>query len=451
MVSANTLLKKIVNVNHCVIDSASFDYEDDTTLILNIYLHPFKSYADRCPHCSKRCPFYDTLREERTCRALDLGGVKVYLHSFVKRICCKEHGVVKAAVPWAYHHSKFTKDFDITAAYLAMNINRSTAAKYLRCDWGTIMRCISRTREVLEPDMDRRIDGLVNIGIDETSYRKGHSYMTVVVNHDTNTVVWCDLGHSKETLSRFFEKLNPKQRDSIKTVTGDGARWIYARINQYIPHVTRCIDGFHVVSWATDAMDTIRKELYQEQNRESKALLKDIDKKDKSPFTSKMYAKADKIKDDAKKIKGSTYTFGKAPEHLTKSQQLQLEYISNTHVKLYRAYKLKELLRLTFKFTNVEKAKLNLKSFFFKATHSRIPVFKDLAYKIRRHEENILHTIETQISNARVESINNKIKLLIRKSYGFRNIQNMINMIMLGCSKIIIPLPNRGGCGLKVA
>ena len=150
-----------------------------------------------------------------------------------------------------------------------------------------------------------------------------------------------------------------------------------------------------------------RLHLLLEQNRESKALLKDIDKKDKSPFTSKMYAKADKIKDDAKKIKGSTYTLGKAPEHLIKSQQLQLEYISNTHIKLYRAYKLKELLRLTFKFTNVEEAKLNLKSFFFKATHSRIPVFKDLAYKIRRHEENILHTIETQLSNARVESINN--------------------------------------------
>ena len=114
MVSAITLLKKIVNVNHCVIDCASFDYEDDTTLILNICLHPFKSYADRYPHCSKRCPFYDTLSEERTWRALDLGGVKVYLHSFVKRICCKEHSIVTAAVHWAYHHSKFIKDFDMT-------------------------------------------------------------------------------------------------------------------------------------------------------------------------------------------------------------------------------------------------------------------------------------------------------------------------------------------------
>ena len=82
---------------------------------------------------------------------------------------------------------------------------------------------------------------------------------------------------------------------------------------------------------------------------------------------------------------------------------------------------------------------------------SRIKVFKELAYKIRRHEEHILNTIETTLSNARVESINNKIKLFIRKAYGFRNIQNMLDMLLLGCSNILIPLPNRGGTGLKVA
>ena len=74
-----------------------------------------------------------------------------------------------------------------------------------------------------------------------------------------------------------------------------------------------------------------------------------------------------------------------------------------------------------------------------------------LAHKIRRHEEHILNTIETKLSNARVESINNKIKLFIRKAYGFRNIQNMLDMLLLGCSNILIPLPNRGGTGLKVA
>lgn len=83
------------------------------------------------------------------------------------------------------------------------------------------MRCISRAREFLEPDLKKRYEELVNIGIDETSYRKGHNYVTVVVNHDTNTVVWCALGHSAETLSKFFEELTQEQRDSIKCVTGD--------------------------------------------------------------------------------------------------------------------------------------------------------------------------------------------------------------------------------------
>ena len=99
----------------------------------------------------------------------------------------------------------------------------------------------------------------------------------------------------------------------------------------------------------------------------------------------------------------------------------------------------------------LKEAKAELKSFLWRATHSRIHVFKELAYKIRRHEEHIINTIETKLSNARVEAINNKIKLFLRKAYGFRNIQNMLDMILLGCSNIFIPLPNRGGKGLKVA
>lgn len=95
--------------------------------------------------------------------------------------------------------------------------------------------------------------------------------------------------------------------------------------------------------------------------------------------------------------------------------------------------------------------KAELDSFFWRATHSRIEVFKELDHKIRRHEEHILNTIESKLSNARDESINNKIKLFIRKAYGFRNILNMLDMIMLGCSNILIPLPNRGDTRQKLA
>ena len=94
-------------------------------------------------------------------------------------------------MPWSYPGSRFTKDFDMTATFLAMNINKKVAAEYLRCDRHTIMRCISRVREVLDHDIKKRYDGLVNIGIDEISYRKGHNYVTTVVNNNTNAVVWC--------------------------------------------------------------------------------------------------------------------------------------------------------------------------------------------------------------------------------------------------------------------
>ena len=125
--------------------------------------------------------------------------------------------------------------------------------------------------------------------------------------------------------------------------------------------------------------------------------------------------------------------------------------IANTNPRLFRGDKLKEQLRLALKYPDLEEAKAELRSFFWRTTHSRIQVFKELAYKIRRHEKHILNTIETQLSNARVEAINNKIKFFLRKAYGFRNFQNMLDIILLGCSKNIIPLSNRCGKGLKVA
>ena len=111
--------------------------------------------------------------------------------------------------------------------------------------------------------------------------------------------------------------------------------------------------------------------------------------------------------------------------------------IANTNPRLFLGYKLKEQLRLALKYPDLEEAKAELKFFFWRAAHSRIQVFKELAYKIRQFEKHILNTIETQLSNARVEAINNKIKLFLRKADGFRNIQNMLDMILLGCSNIL--------------
>nr|CDL66525.1 unnamed protein product [uncultured bacterium] len=452
MVSADRIIKKCLSVNNVVIDRYELDEDETGATVLKVFLHPLKSHSDRCPICGKRCQVYDRSCVYRKWRALDTCGTKVELYSFTTRVCCKEHGIKTASVPWAYPNSRFTKDFDITATFLAMNINKKVASEYLRCDWHTIMRCISRVRNILEPDIKTRYNGLVSIGIDETSYRKGHKYVTTVINHDTNTIVWCAPGHNAEVLSQFFEDLTEEQRMNIKSVSGDGAKWIDTCIEKYIPHAKRCIDAFHVVTWGMDALDTLRKDIWREQRADYKAKDRQLNRKRGKPKKSDTESKKlNEAKAKATEIKTSAYALGKAPENLTSNQAARLEMIANTNPKLFRGYKLKEQLRLALKFSDLKEAKDELKSFFWKATHSRIQVLKELAYKIRRHEEHILNTIETQLSNARVEAINNKIKLFIRKAYGFRNIQNMLDMIMLGCSNILIPLPNRGGKGLKVA
>jgi len=452
MVSASTLLKKFANVNHSVIDSYEFEQNFQEEVILKINLHPQKAYSNCCPVCGCRCKVYDRSPDTRMWRALDCGGIIIELHSPTCRVKCPLHGVKTASVPWAFHDSGFTKDFDMMATFLAMNINRSVAAEFLRCDWHTVMRCISRARNFLEPDLKKRYEGLENIGIDETSYRKGHSYITVVVNHDTNTVVWCAPGHSTEVLSKFFEELTEEQRQKIKCVSGDGAKWIDACIEKYIPHAKRCVDGFHVVTWAMEALDELRKEAWREAFSNQKALTKEIKRgKGRPSKQDKASKKLSDAKTKATEIKTSTYTLGKAPENLTPNQFERLQMIARTNPKLFRGYTLKERLRMALKMSTRDEAKSELATFFWKATHSKISVFKELAHKIRRHEEHILNTIDSKLSNARVESINNKIKLFIRKAYGFKNIQNLLDMILLGCSNILIPLPNRGDLGLKVA
>ena len=134
---------------------------------------------------------------------------------------------------------------------------------------------------------------------------------------------------------------------------------------------------------------------------------------------------------------------GKAPENLTELQQLRLERVAALDPRLYRAYVRKEELRRILHMTDVDAAEKGLKDWLWWASHSRIPEFIELGKKIRRHRPHILDTIAMQVSNARVEAINNVIKLIIRRAFGFQNVENMISLVLLVCSNLTIPLPNR--------
>lgn len=444
MTSANTLLKNILDVKGAVVQGADFSVDAQGVKKLTVRMRPKNRESDRCPICGRHCSVYDRSSIIRSWRALDFAGILVYINAYTQRIRCPKHGVLVAAVPWAFHDSGFTKSFDLTATWMAENLSRSAVAEYLRIDWKTVGRCITRARKYIEPDPGKRLDNLVNIGIDETSYRKGHKYITVIVNHDTNTVVWASNKHGKEIFSKFLESLTPEQRASIKVVTGDGARWIDQCIEEYLPNCARCVDSFHVVEWANKALDALRKEAWRDAHQELKELKKTVKRKrGRGALKDKDSIAVHKAEEKAAEIKGSAYALGKAPEHLTNKQETQLAEIAVSNKRLYRGYLLKEQLRLILHMDDADEAKEELDRFFWRATHSRIDEFKELGHKIRRHEEHILNTIRLKMSNARIESTNNKIKLIIRRAFGFRDVESMIDMIMLVCSNIKVPLPNR--------
>ena len=313
-----------------LIENFNLYSDEDGVKHIRIKARPNKWHENDCPFCHKSCPAYDKHSSRPTTwRGLDWGGILVEVEYQTHRIICLEHGVYVAEVPWAYPGSRFIKDFDLTVAWFASYLPRSTTSYFMRVDWETVGRCVNRALHDLEPERSRRLDGLVNIGIDETSYKKDDPELAIV-----------------------------------------------------------------------------------------KA------------------AKADEIK-------GSAYALGKAPEHLTERQQFRIDLIASQNPRLYRAYLLKEQLRLLLKMTDADEAGAELKCWLWKASHSMIPAFKDLYLKIKRHRTHILNTIRYGMSNAMIEATNNKIKLIIRKAYGFRNIQNMLDMVYLVCSDIRIPLPNQ--------
>jgi len=442
MTSATTLFKELLNVNDTIIDDikVSKNHYDEKVLIARI--HPRKGQQWKCPICGKRCKVYDQPYEERRWRGLDFGAIPVQLVASVPRVNCKEHGVKTADVPWAYPDSGFTKDFEYTVVWLCKYLSRSAVSNYMRIDWRTVGRCITRVHNDIEPNVLGRLNGLVKIGIDETSYRTGHKYITVVLNHETNTVVWAADGKGKKVLEKFFKLLTPEQCASIEVVSGDGARWITDCVNEYIPNAKRCVDPFHVVEWTMEALDSVRTDAW----REALAKVKQYDAK-RGPGRPKSddeeAKKHHQAKKEASEIKQSSYALGKAPDHLTATQEARLEMIQKSDKRLYRAYLLKERLRLLLKITDRDEAESELIAWVKWARRCRIPVFVELQKKIMRHKDHILNTIELGVTNARIEATNNKIKLLIRKAYGFRDVDSMIDMVLLYCSDLKIPLPNR--------
>ena len=434
-----SLLKELIGVNNIKVKNCELKTNSKNIRELFIHVEPHKREQNRCPICGKKLPGYDKKEAPRKWRSLNVGTIPVYIMANTNRVSCPEHGVITAGVPWARSTSRFTKDFENQVAWLAFNLSKKTLSEFMGIAWNTVGDIINRVLIDVAPKYEDKFENLVNIGVDETSYRKGHNYITTVVNNDDSTVIWAAEGHSIATLSKFFELLTPEQRASINTVSGDGARWIQACMDKYIPQAERCIDPFHAISWAQVALDDVRKAASERARILFEANEGAIKKRGRG-----RPKKGDEVKtSEAKIIKNSKFALRKNPENLTNNQREKLEMIKLGDNQLYRAYMLKEKLRFIFKLDDIEEVKEHLDSWLSWARRCRIPSFMALGKKIKRHYAAIIATRTYKISNAKTESLNNKIKLCIRRAYGFRNIKNLVNSVLLVCSNIKIPLANR--------
>ena len=236
---------------------------DDNTDAIIVSVRPDSRARSRCGRCGRRSPGYDQGAGRRRWRALDAGTTRVFIEAEAQRVRCRLHGPTVAQVPWARHDVGHTRDFDAMAAWLTVRTSKSATCQLLRVAWRTIGSIITRVNDDVEAVVDRLV-GLRRIGIDEISYKRGHRYLIVVVDHDTGRLVWAGPGRSEAALNVFFDELGDERAGLITHVSADMAEWIAKTVAARAPNAIRCADPFHVVAWAIEALDIERRRAWNQ-------------------------------------------------------------------------------------------------------------------------------------------------------------------------------------------
>jgi transposase len=414
-VRGSRVWKVLLGVEHTVIESVDLEAGPGGQWQVVASVRPAKRRQLCCPHCLHKRRRADAGDGRRRWRGLDLGTVQTFLEADAPRISCPLHGIVVAALPWARHDSRFTIGFEDTAAWLAAHTSASTVAELLRSSWRAVTGIVTRVVAQARGRTDR-LTGLTRIGIDEVAYRKGHRYLLIVTCHTTGRVVWARPGRNQETVRAFFDALGDRAA-GLTHVSCDGAEWIHDVITERAPAAVICLDPFHAVQWATDAIDEVRRRIV----RDLRAAGRD---------------------EDATALKGSRWALLKNPDQLTDPQRTTLASIKKTNDPLYRAYLMKEQLREVFALKGTRGRRLLLGVISW-ASHSKIPEMAALARTLRKFQDLLYNTLDHELSNARAEATNNHIRLLTRQAYGFHSPEALIAMVELTRGGLCPPLPGR--------
>lgn len=368
--------------------------------VLVIVVQPDKEHRCRCPECGNRGKAVE--HDVRRWRTLDVHGKRTFIESAVPRIVCGEHGKITAAVPWAAHGDRFTAVFALHAAWLAAQMPWTKAARELRVTWDAVAGMTARVAADAAGRRDR-LAGLRRIGIDEKSWGKGgDKFLMAVTDHDRGTIAWIGEGRCQETVGQFFDDLGDERSKLLTHVSADGAEWIHDVIRAKAPQAAICLDAFHIVKWAGERLDELRRRIAAQLRAAGHG-------------------------DQAATLGAGLWALRKKPANLTGNQRTALAAIAADNKPLYKGYLIKEQLREALKVKG-DDGKTLLRGMIAWAHRCRIPEFVKLAKTLSRFRPLIYATLDGGPSNGRAEALNAQINALITRARGFRSAAALMAM-----------------------
>ena len=351
-----------------------------------------------CSRCSTLGRVRDRL-DERSWKHVKLWGIEVTLRYRPCRISC-EHccGVVVEAIPWSQGKSRLTVGLIWLLSTWAKLLAWDVVARLMGVHWNTVAAAV---RQAVSYGLEHReLGSVLYIGIDELSRRKGHVYVTNVYDLEGKRLLWSGEGRGKETLRAFFAEHGEVLRKQVVAVCCDMWGPYVAVVEEELPGALLVFDKFHIVRLLLEAVDKVRREEARQLKKSNPELLA-----------------------------RSRYLWLKNPENLSEKQRARFGYLAGLNLRTYRAWLLKESFKEFWYYKRRGWAAKFLNKWLWWATHSRLQPMRDFAWTLRWNVENVLNYFLVRISNAAVEGMNNKAKVVSRRCYGFRSAETYINSL----------------------
>lgn len=351
-----------------------------------------------CPKCGAVCTGYDQRRREW--RHLDTCQFKTILVAEVPRVACPEHGVVTVKVPWAEPGSGFTALFEALVIDWLKEASTLAVSRQMKLSWNAIDGIMQRA--VKRGLKRREVHAPKQIGVDETSFRKRHDYVTVVSDKTSAKVLHVADDRTKESLSGYYEGLTDEQKAGLESVSMD--MWP-AYINATLEHIPEAeekiaFDKFHVAKYLGEAVDKVRRQ-------EHKALL------------------AQGWED----LKGTKHTWLRNPWNMSTRQWRDFTALRQSTLKTARAWAIREFAMSLWGYVSRGWAEKGWRRWLSWAVRSRLAPVKEVAKTIKEHLWGILNAVVLKVDNGHAESINSRIKTIKVRSRGFRNKDRFRNAI----------------------